>query len=174
MPFTITAAELASANAKYAELQAELAIAEAEAQAASAAAWDQPGTDQLLFRRAHDLGRNAATLRTRLNSLAAFLQSADVDDVDPDPDPTPPAPAAKMLPPINGRGRTIIARMHGTCRLCQGAITPGQMITQYMSRGCWAHTEEVVAREAAHRECRNDRELAAMYVAFIDRLPIAA
>lgn len=74
--------------------------------------------------------------------------------------------------------RAFTARRGGVCRICQEPITPGQRIVSWMAPGCYAHAAEaadVMARsEAESRARRNDREFAAMYVAFIDRLPIAA
>lgn len=167
----ITAAELAEGEAQYAAITRELATAKAKAEQAARDA-DEQWNSVSAQRYSHECGATVKHLTEKANRLAAFLQSADV--IDPEPEPTPPAPAARPAGIIERNRRVITAKMYGTCRCCQRAITPGERITTTYVRGTWAHEgcwNHDQARILAESE---DRRLGAMFLAFIERLPAVA
>ena len=64
---------------------------------------------------------------------------------------------------------SIPAKIHGTCRVSQRPIRPGDKISPWM--GLWALTDEVVRFE---RKARADYEFRSQMKAFIDRLPMSS
>jgi hypothetical protein len=125
----------------------------------------------------------ARALRPRLNPYQEpdspenlAIIAAHAAAIDPEP-PTPAAPVARPAAiPAPARFRVSTAWFASICALSGERIRPGDQITNF--QGCWCLYDAAEAEDDRRRaqgiQRRADQELAACFVVFMDRLPVAA